>query len=148
MTNCIGQIKVVKFALFVKDAYKHYSKYFSKYKTFKPSLHWTFAHVAELIRKNHGYSLAEISENAFENFIKHSRYMTNETSRQTSFLDNAEDTMKAMYILSSYCMRKYVPHVRENFLGDDPESQQIRGFFVNGDAVTLTEMKWTVPLFD
>ena len=50
--------------------------------------------------------------------------------------------------LSSYRMRKYVPEVKETILGDDPESVQIRGFFVNGDATTLTEMKWTAPLFD
>ena len=56
--------------------------------------------------------------------------------------------MKSLYILSSYRMRKYVPEVKETILGDDPESVQIRGFFVNGDATTLTEMKWTAPLFD
>ena len=69
-------------------------------------------------------------------------------ARFTSFLENTKDTMKSLYILSSYKMRKYVPEVKETILGDDPESVQIRGFFVNGDATTLTEMKWTAPLFD
>ena len=42
----------------------------NKFVHIKNSIHWTMAHVSELIAMNEGYTLAEVSENSFENWIK------------------------------------------------------------------------------
>ena len=43
---------------------------FKKFVHIKSSLHWTLGHVAQLIALNEGYTLAGVSENSFENWIK------------------------------------------------------------------------------
>ena len=70
VTNRIGKIKVQAFQKYVKDAYVHWLHNFKKFVHIKSSLHWTLGHVAELIAKNGGYTLAGVSENSFENWIK------------------------------------------------------------------------------
>ena len=70
VTNRIGKIKVQAFQKYVKDAYVHWLYNFKKFVHIKSSLHWTLGHVAELIAKNGGYTLAGVSENSFENWIK------------------------------------------------------------------------------
>ena len=54
-------------------------------------------HIAELIAKNEAYTLAEYSENSFENWIQHYRYATENQARQTSMSDNNTDCLRAMY---------------------------------------------------
>ena len=73
VTNRIGKIKVQAFQKYVKTAYRDWLRNFKKFVHIKSSLHWTLAHVADLIAMNDGYTLAEISENSFENWIKHYR---------------------------------------------------------------------------
>ena len=61
--NRIGLVYVDRFKEYVEKAYKHWLHSFKKFVHIKSSLHWTLGHVAELIAKNDGYTLAEVSEN-------------------------------------------------------------------------------------
>ena len=70
VTNRIGQVKVQEFQQYVKNAHNHWRNNFKKFVHIKNSIHWTMAHVSELITGNEGYTLAEVSENSFENWIK------------------------------------------------------------------------------
>ena len=70
------------------------------------ALRWSLAHISELLAMNNGFSLAEISENSIEAMIKQYRYLTANMSRQTSFVENAYDSLKSLYILSSSEIRK------------------------------------------
>ena len=115
VTNTIGKVDADFFGGFVKNAYKDWITWFGKFRKIKSSLHWTLAHVAELIEMNGGYSLAEYSENCIENMIKHYRYITRNLARQTSFLANCRDSLKALYILSRYNIRRH----------DKPESKKV-----------------------
>ena len=72
----------------------------------KNSLHWTLAHVAELIARNNGYTLAEYSENSFENWIKHYRDTTEHHARNTSMSDNDIDSLRAMWLHTRQDIRK------------------------------------------
>ena len=107
VTNTIGKVNNAFFRPFVKKAYMDWITWFGKITGIKSSLHWTLAHVADLIDMNDGYSLAEYSENSVENMIKHYRYIATHMSRQTSFYDNCKDSLKALYILSRYNIRKH-----------------------------------------
>ena len=70
VTNRIGKVKVQEFQQYVKNAHNHWRNNFKKFVHIKSSIHWTMAHVSELIARNEGYTLAEVSENSFENWIK------------------------------------------------------------------------------
>ena len=71
--NRIGKINVQEFQKYVHRSYIHWIDSFKKCVHIKSTLHWTLGHIAELIAKNQGYTLAEVSENSFENWIKHYR---------------------------------------------------------------------------
>ena len=114
VTNTIGKVDTDFFRGFVKNTYKDWITWFGKFRKIKSSLHWTLAHVAELIDMNDGYSLAEYSENCIENMIKHYRYITRNLARQNTFLANCRDSLKALYILSRYNIRRH----------DKPESKK------------------------
>ena len=107
VTNRIGKIRVNDFATFVKDAYFHWINQFRKFVHIKSSLHWTMGHIAELIAKNEAYTLAEYSENSFENWILHYRYATVHLARQTSMPDNNTDSLRAMYAPTRHEIRQY-----------------------------------------
>ena len=101
----------------------------------------------EQLIKNNGYSLAEVSENSLENLIKFYRYVTQNLSRQTSFAENTEDCLKVLNIIASYRFRKHDKRVikSEKAHKDDEESRIINSFFVNRNASTVSERKWTMP---
>ena len=73
VSNKIGKIRVQNFADYMKEAYSHWINQFGKFVHLNSSIHWTMGHMAELIAKNQGYTLAEYSENSFENWILHYR---------------------------------------------------------------------------
>ena len=70
VTNGIGKIKVQDFQDYVKNANMHWLYNFKKFVHIKSSLHLTLGHVAQLIARNEGYTLAGVSENSFESWIK------------------------------------------------------------------------------
>ena len=76
VTNSIGRIKLKQFESYVTQAHIHWITAFGKYRKLKSSIHWSLGHVIELLRKNHGYNLAERSENSLEATICHYRYFT------------------------------------------------------------------------
>ena len=51
---------------YVKETYEFLINQFGKFITVKSSLHWTLAHIFELIVKNGSYTLADFSENSFK----------------------------------------------------------------------------------
>ena len=110
VTNRIGKIKVQAFQKYVKDAYVHWLYNFKKFVHIKSSLHWTLGHVAELIAKNGGYTLAGVSENSFENWIKAYRDTTENHARQTSMQDNNCDSLRAMWLHSRQDIRQFDKH--------------------------------------
>ena len=63
-------LQVQEFEKCVKNAYMHWLQNFKKFVHIKSSLHLTLGHVAQLIARNEGYTLAGVSENSFENWIK------------------------------------------------------------------------------
>ena len=93
------------------------------------------AHLADLIGMNNGYSLAEVSENSLEASIKRYRYITQNLARQTSFQENTEDSLKVMFILSSFKLRQFVKRdPSEHKVKDDADALIIESFFVNGST--------------
>ena len=147
VTNSIGKIKVKKLDEFVKNAYEHWITSFGKFRTLKSSLHWTLGHVTQLIAMNNGYSLAEISENSLEALIKHYRYVTKHMARQSSFVENTQDCLKTLYILSLYKMRQH-EKITSKALKNDEMSEKIRDFFENGNSASVNDIKWKVPELD
>ena len=143
VTNTIGKVKVGKFREFVKNSYIHWITAFGKWRCLKKSIHWTLAHVAELIEKNDSYSLAEISENSLEALIKRYRYVSANLARQSTFGNNCEDTLNKLYQQSLFKIRRHEKSKDDKPLKSDVESVQIRSFFLN--AETVSERKWTVP---
>ena len=81
VTNSVGLIKVSKFSAFLKQSYQHWTESFKHLRRIKSSLHWTLAHLGELLAKNEGFSLAEVSENSFEALIKEYRFVTSNMAR-------------------------------------------------------------------
>ena len=94
----------------------------------KSSLHWTLGHVAELIAKNDGYTLAEVSENSFENWILTYRDTTDNHARQTSMLDNNSDCLRAMWLHTRQDIRKLDKH-SEKKRDDNHLTKTIHDFF-------------------
>ena len=115
VTNRIGKVKVQEFQKYVHNAYMHWLDNFKKFVHIKNSLHWTLAHAAELIAKNNGYTLAEYSDNSFENWINHYCDSTEHHARNTSMSDNNIDSLRAMWL-----------HTRQDIrqLDKDPEKKQ------------------------
>ena len=70
VTNSIGKVKCNDFKDYLKKFAIHWVKAFGKWRTLKNSLHWSLAHVGQLIAENEGYSMAEYSENSLEALIK------------------------------------------------------------------------------
>ena len=130
VTNRIGKIRVQSFANYVKDAYKHWINQFGKFVHIKSSLHWTMGHIAQLIANNEAYTLAEYSENSFENWILHYRYATQNQARQTSMSDNNTDCLRAMYLPTRHEIRQYqkASHTKD----EEPNSisKKINSFFI------------------
>ena len=76
-------------------------------------------------------SLAEISENSIEAMIKQYRYLTTNISRQNSFNENAFDSLKALYILSSSEIWKLTSEEKSKKTKDrNSETEMIENFFV------------------
>ena len=133
VSNRIGKIDVLKLRKYLKGVYSHWVQAFGEYRLLKSSLHWTLAHLADLIGMNHGYSLAEVSENSLEASIKRYRYITQNLARQTSFQDNTEDCLKVMFLLSSFKLRQFARRdPSEHEVKDNDDALLIESFFVNG----------------
>ena len=138
VTNRIGKIKVQEFKNYVHSAYMHWLDNFKKFVHIKNSLHWTLAHVAELIARNNGYTLAEYSENSFENWIKHYHDTTEHHARNTSMSDNDIDSLRAMWLHTRQDIRKLDKQL-EKKQEDNELTQKIHSFFIiNEDG-----KKWT-----
>ena len=129
VTNTIGLVKLKKFSDFVKTSYIHWVQNFGHLRKIKASLHWTFAHISELLAMNKGYSLAEVSENSIEAMIKQYRYLTANMARQTSFVENAFDSLKSLYILSSSEIRK-LTNEEKSKKSRNSETEIIESFFI------------------
>ena len=144
VTNTIGEIRVQKFSLFVKAAHKHMLDSFGHFQHVKNSCHWTLAHIGELLRMNKGYSLAEHSENSLEASIKKYRYVTQNLSRNTSFVENSEDSLRVLFVQSLYRIRQHQKKLpkAEKKMKDDPESIEIISFFKNIDEESGNIIKW------
>ena len=144
VTNTIGEIKVQKFSMFVKDAHKHMIDAFGHLQHVKNSCHWTLAHVGELLRMNKGYSLAEFSENSLEATIKRYRYITQNLSRNTSFVQNCEDSLRVLFVQSLYRIRQHAKKLpkTDREVKNDPESMKMRSFFKNIDEESGSIVKW------
>ena len=132
ITNSIGKIYVKKFLDFVKDTYLLWINKFGKFVHVKSSLHWTLAHAWELIQRNGGYTMAEYSENSFENWIKHYRYVTVHQAKQTSIRANNIDSLRAMYLPTRHEIRQYhkVKPEKKESLENSRISEKINSFFI------------------
>ena len=103
---------------------------FGKSVNVKSSLHWTLSHLGELICKNGSYTLADFSENSFENWILHYRKCTDHLARKTSIDDNHSDCLKVLYVASRQNIRqnsnlsKKKTHDKESYI-----TQKIESFF-------------------
>ena len=74
-------------------------------------MNWTLAHVAALIALNGSYTLAEISENSFEKWIKPYRYISVNNCRQSSISEENVDSLRLTY-LQSYDIRQFDKKIR------------------------------------
>ena len=66
VTNSIGKIKIKEFDSSVRNSHIHWIQAFGKYRKLKSSIHWSLAHIIQMLCLNQGYSLAEKSENSSE----------------------------------------------------------------------------------
>ena len=99
----------------------------------KSSLYWTFGHIAELIAKNDGYTLAEVSENSFENWIKAYLDTTENHGRHTSVEDTNNDCLRAMWLHSKQDIRQFdKPSVKKQDGSDLAKelTKEIHDFFI------------------
>ena len=128
VTNRIGKIHVQSFQNYVQTAYSHWSKAFKKFVHIKSSLHWTLSHVGTLIALNNSYTLAEVSENSIEKFIKPYCYITVNNARSTSIQDNHVDCLRLMYC-SRYDIRQFDKR-KKPMESDDEISKLIDSFFI------------------
>ena len=129
VTNSIGQINVEDFGAYVKSALCDWIKNFGKFVHIKSSLHWTMSHVAELITKNDGYTLADYTENTFENWIKSYRFTTDNQARQFGIKENNIDCLNTLYLASRQDVRRndlVKPKKKKN----DRISVKINSFFI------------------
>ena len=129
VTNSIGQINVEDFGAYVKSALCDWIKNFGKFVHIKSSLHWTMSHVAELITKNDGYTLADYTENTFENWIKSYRFTTDNQARQFGIKENNIDCLNTLYLASRQDVRRndlVKPKKKKN----DHISVKINSFFI------------------
>ena len=140
--NSIGIIKVNAFGQYLKQFYIHWVKSFGKVRTMKESLHWSLAHLQELIAKNEGYSMAEYTENSVEALIKRYRFVTNNLARQTSFVDNCQDSLKVLFLQSLHQIRKHENKLKKsNKPKENSESEMINSFFVGEKSYSATGWK-------
>ena len=102
---------------------------FKKFVHIKNSLHWTLGHVAELIAKNQGYTLAEISENSMENWIKHYRDATEHHARNTSMSDNDIDCLRVMWLHTRQDIRQFDQQPKKK-QEDNELTRKIHEFFI------------------
>ena len=80
--------------------------------------------------------------------IKRYRNVTQNLSRNFSFIENSEDCLKNLFAQSLYKIRqhgKVFPKKKEEPLKFDPESILIRSFFKNIDSETGQIIKWKLP---
>ena len=98
----------------------------------KSSLHWTLGHVAQLIAGNDGYTMAGVSENSFEKWIKSYRYITVHNARQTSMMDNNTDSLRAMFLQSRQDIRQ-LDKTKKPRESDDEISKKIDSFFLKNE---------------
>jgi hypothetical protein len=129
VTNKIGKINCQKFNEYVQNAYKHWITAFGKFVDIKSSIHWTMAHVSTLIARNGSYTLAEISENSIEKWIKPYRVVTDKNARQGSMQENNIDCLKYFYIQSRHDIRKF-DKVKKSKKENDDISKLIDSFFI------------------
>ena len=87
------------------------------------------AHLSELLAKNEGFSLAEVSENSFEALIKEYRYISSNMARPSSFSENSADCLKALYIRSTSKLRKYDEPTKKKYRAFSEEADLIASFF-------------------
>ena len=89
-------------------------------------------HVAQLIAGNDGYTMAEVSENSYEKWIKPYRYITVNNARQTSMQDNNTDCLRAMYLQSRQDIRQ-LDKAKKPRDSDDEISKLIHSFFLKNE---------------
>ena len=132
VTNKIGKINCQAFSEYVKKAYLHWINSFKQFAHIKSSLHWTLDHVCKLIASNRGYTLAGVSENSVEKWIKPYRKVTITNARSTSMQDNNTDCLRVMYLQTRQDIRKFdkVPKSTEI---DDDVSKLIDSFFIKNE---------------
>ena len=135
VTNCIGRINVPKFQKYVQDAHEHWLNSFKKFTHIKSSVHWNLAHCADLIAQNDGYTLAEVSENSVENWIKYYRDATENHARSTSMGANNTDCLRAMWLHTMHDIRQFDKPSKKPYKEDDEVTKIIHSFFeINEDG--------------
>ena len=79
--------------------------------------------------------------------IKRYRYVTQNLSRNSSFVENCEDSLRVLFIQSLYRIKQHAKKLpkSEKKLKDDPESIKIRSFFKNIDEENGSIIKWKGP---
>ena len=132
VTNKIGKINCQAFSEYVKKAYLHWINSFKQFAHIKSSLHWTLGHVCKLIASNRGYTLAGVSENSVEKWIKPYRKVTDTNARSTSMQDNNTDCLRVMYLQTRQDIRKF-DKVMKSVELDDDVSKQIDSFFIKNE---------------
>ena len=86
-----------------------------------------------MIGRNDGYTLAEVSENSFEKWIKEYRDTTENHSRQTSIDDNNSDCLRAMWLHTRQDLRHFDKHSANKQDGSEMTKEltrEIHDFFI------------------
>ena len=147
VTNKIGKINCQAFSEYVKDAYLHWINSFKQFAHIKSSLHWTLGHVCTLIASNRGYTLAGVSENSVEKWIKPYRVVTLTNARQTKMQDNNTDCLRIMYLQTRQDIRKF-DRIMKTTEPDDDVSRKIDSFFIKNEDGKVWSFKEKSNLHD
>ena len=123
-------VDIRDYQFYINSIIQHWTESFKHLRRIKSSLHWSLAHLGELLAKNEGFSLAEVSENSFEAFIKEYRFITSNMARPSSFAENSADCLKVLYILSSSQIRAYDEPTKKTERSFNEEAALIASFFV------------------
>ena len=125
----------------------HWINSFKQFAHIKSSLHWTLGHVCTLIASNRGYTLAGVSENSVEKWIKPYRVVTLTNARQTKMQDNNTDCLRLMYLQTRQDIRKF-DKVLKTTESDDDVSKQIDSFFIKNEDGKVWSFKEKSNLHD
>ena len=129
VANAIGEIHVEMFKEYVHNAYIHWKRAFP-YQKIPNSIHWNLGHLGELSELNDGFATGELSEGSLESIMKILRRYETTLARNTSFVDNATDCLKRIWLQGDPELRLHKPKPkprRNKFVSDD--DKLVKSFF-------------------